>query len=381
MMNKNSSLLRNSFFYVLLVLFLTSCSVFDGDAKKLSYKSLGVNIPMFNVKKVWSTKIGINNTALALRVNDINVAIASADGVIAVIDGRTGADVWRVLLKESLTAGVGSDGHSVAVVSSKNDVVLLESGSEKWRQRLTTQVFTSPLVAGGRVFVLTADRSIIAFDVKDGRRLWIQQNSGDSLALRHPGILMAVNETLVAGVSGRLLGLNPDSGSVHWDAPLSIPRGTNDIERLVELVEGASRVNDSICVRSFQSVVGCIDTLRGTVSWSQKAAGFYGVDGDASSLYGSESNGNVIAWNRENGSRAWTSDRLQHRRLTAPLLLGRSVVFGDDGGELHFLSRDDGSPLNRLSTDSSGISVTPVVVADTLVVVSRAGYVYGFRPD
>jgi len=45
------------------------------------------------------------------------------------------------------------------------------------------------------------------------------------------------------------------------------------------------------------------------------------------------------------------------------------------------LSKDDGTPLNRLTTDSSGIAATPVVVADTLVVLTRNGGVYGFRPD
>jgi outer membrane protein assembly factor BamB len=124
-----------------------------------------------------------------------------------------------------------------------------------------------------------------------------------------------------------------------------------------------------------------VDISRGVVSWIQKANGFDGVDGDDALLYGSESNGAVLAWRRTDGTLVWMTDRLRHRRLTAPLLLGRSVVFGDDGGEVHFLSREDGSPLNRLTTDSSGVSVSPVVAADTLVVVSRAGYVYGFRPD
>jgi hypothetical protein len=63
------------------------------------------------------------------------------------------------------------------------------------------------------------------------------------------------------------------------------------------------------------------------------------------------------------------------------LVLGRSVVIGDESGLLHFLSRDDGAPLNRVQTDGSGITVTPVVAADTLIVVTRNGSVFGYRPD
>ena len=57
------------------------------------------------------------------------------------------------------------------------------------------------------------------------------------------------------------------------------------------------------------------------------------------------------------------------------------MVVGDSSGLVHMLSKDDGTPLNRLTTDSSGIAAAPVVVADTLVVLTRNGGVYGFRPD
>ena len=43
--------------------------------------------------------------------------------------------------------------------------------------------------------------------------------------------------------------------------------------------------------------------------------------------------------------------------------------------------RADAAPLNRLATDGSGIAAAPVAAGDTLVVVTRKGGVYGFRPD
>lgn len=45
------------------------------------------------------------------------------------------------------------------------------------------------------------------------------------------------------------------------------------------------------------------------------------------------------------------------------------------------MSREDGSPLNRLSTDGSAVVATPVVAGQTLVVVTRSGGVFGFTPD
>lgn len=361
---------------------MAGCSLWGGGSSRPAPADLGVNVPVLGVRQAWTARVG-SAAGFPLEVHTAGnvLTLASADGVVAAIDARTGGDVWRVSLSEPLSAGVGSDGKAVAVVSRSNSLIVLEAGRERWRQALAAQVFTPPLVAGGRVFVLSADRSVAAYDAMTGKKLWSQQRTGEPLVLRQAGVLLAVGDTLVLGFSGRVVGLNPDNGSVRWEAPLASSRGTNDVERLVELVGRTSRVGDSVCARAFQTAVGCINAARGTVTWSQPASGAEGVHGDGDAVFGVESNGTVTAWNRNDGSRLWATDRLRHRKLTAPLLLGRSVVVGDDAGLVHLLSRVDGAALNRVSTDGSGIAAAPVVAADTMVVVTRNGGIYGFRPD
>lgn len=361
---------------------LAACSLWSGGSAKPVPADLGTNVPVLGVRQAWTARVGkVEGFPLEVHTAGDIVTLASADGVVAAIDARTGGDVWRTALSEPLSAGVGSDGKTSAVVSRNNSLIVLEAGRERWRQTLAAQVFTPPLVAGGRVFVLSADRSVVAYDARTGRKIWSQQRTGEPLVLRQAGVLLAVDDTLVSGFSGRLVGLNPDNGSVRWEAVLASSRGTNDVERLVELVGRVSRVGDSVCARAFQAAVGCVNAARGAVTWSQPASGAEGVHGDGNAVFGAESNGTVIAWNRKDGARLWATDRLKHRKLTAPLSLGRSVVVGDDAGLLHLLSRTDGSPLNRVTTDGSGIAAAPVVAADTLVVITRNGGVYGYRPD
>jgi len=360
---------------------VSGCSLWGGSSKPKPAE-LGPNVPVLGVRQAWTARIGaVEGVALDVHVNGNVVTLASANGEVAAIDARTGGDVWRTQLNMQLASGVGSDGRWSAVVSRNAQVVVLDGAREIWRKSLPAQAYTAPLVAGHRVFVLAADRSITAFDAATGYQLWRQQRPGEPLILREGGVLMAVGDTLVAGLSGRLVGFNPDNGVVRWEAPLASPRGTNDVERLVEIVGRTSRVGDSVCARAFQAAVGCIDAGRGTVLWTQPASGSEGIDGDGSMLFGTESNGTVAAWRRADGVRAWTSERLQFRKLTAPLLLGRSVVIGDDTGLVHLLSREDAAPLNRLTTDGSAIAASPVAAGDTLVVVTRKGGVYGFRPD
>jgi outer membrane protein assembly factor BamB len=243
-------------------------------------------------------------------------------------------------------------------------------------------VYTAPFVAGARVFVLQADRSVVGFDGQTGRKLWTYtRTTTEPLVLRHPGVMLAVGDTLVVGQTGRLAGLNPLTGASRWEAPISIPRGINDVERLVDLVGTVSRVGSDVCARAFQSAVGCVDTNRASVRWTKTANGSEGVSGDNDFVFGTEANGNVIAWKRTNGDRAWLTDLLSHRGLTAPLALGKAVVVGDSFGYVHFLSAADGKLMNRFETDKTAIATAPVLAGGTLVVVTKGGSVYGIVPQ
>jgi len=343
---------------------------------------LPANVAVMGVRQAWTVRIPAVNFPLATNVSGDNVAVASSDGTVVVIDARAGQEVWRANAGAPLVAGVGSDGTLVAVITTNNELVALQGGKMLWKQRLSAQAFTQPLVAGRRIFVQGADRTTSAWDGQSGRRLWSQQRNAENLVLKKPGVLLAVGDTLVVGVGGRLVGINPANGTSRWEAPIAAPRGTNDVERLVDLTGTASRVGDSVCARAYSASVGCVDTVRGSLVWTKPASGADGVGGDDRFVYGTEDNGTVVAWRRTDGDRAWQqADLLKYHVLTAPLAVGRSLVIGDATGQVHFLSRDDGAALNRITPDGSPIVATPVISGNTVVVVTRNGGVFGYRPE
>ena len=364
-----------------LVTALGGCAWF-GSTKAPKPADLGPNVVNLPVRQAWKLSIpSVKDANVRAQVQGDNVVVAAADGTVVSVNAANGRENWRGQAGKGLQTGVGSDGRFAAVVTTGNELVVLESGNKVWSKKLSASAFTAPLVAGGRVFVLAADRSVSAFDAQNGARLWTQKRDGEPLVLRQQGVLMPYGNALLAGLSGRLVAFNPDNGNVEWEAPLASPRGTNDVERLVDLVGPAARVGNAICARAFQASVGCVDANSGRTGWAQTAKGAVGIAADAEYVFGTESNGIVQAWNLADGAKRWSVDRFQHRKLTAPLVLGRAVVTADESGLVHVLAKKDGSHLNRLTTDGSGVAVAPVVAADTLVVVTRGGGIYGFRPD
>jgi outer membrane protein assembly factor BamB len=336
---------------------------------------------LMGTKLAWSAQVGESRVSLAPLVAAGRVFVAGNAGTVAALDAATGKDVWRVNLGTPIAAGVGSDGQTAAVITGNNQLVAIADGREIWRVRLLARSFTAPLVAGQRVFVLSADRTVTAFDGQNGARLWSQNRPAEPLVLSQTGALLAVGDTLVAGLSGRLVGLNPLNGAVRWETAVATSRGTNEVERLVDIVGPVSRIGSSVCARAYSAAVGCVDASRGTTVWTRAAQGVTGVHGDDRLVFGSETDGRFQAWQRSSGEPAWHIDRLKYRGLSAPLALGRVVAVGDSTGLVHLISREDGSEMTRLTTDGSAILAAPVLAGDALVVQTRNGGVFAWRPQ
>lgn len=330
---------------------------------------------------VWSERVDGVKFPLAIAVNGNVFTVAGDDGTVVAIEATTGRSIWRAQVGATLSAGVGSDGRFAAVVTRGGELVVVEAGKVVWRKELGVRVSSAPLVAGERIFVLAVDRSVHAFDALDGRRLWASKRPGDPLTLAHSGALLAFSDTLLVGQGPRLAGFDPLRGSVRWEVAVATPRGTNEVERLADLVGPVVRVGKLVCSRAFQSAVGCVDGERGTLVWSKTAGGTQGVAGDEELLYGADASDRLSAWRIASGDVAWSSEAMLYRGLTAPLRVGKTLVFGDAEGLVHWLSPDKGEPQLRLATDGSPVAATPALAGTTMLVATRNGGLFAFRPE
>lgn len=337
--------------------------------------------PQIAGRQVWSVRLDSVRFPLAVAARDGQFVIAGTDGTVMALDAQNGAIRWRAQAGRSLSAGVGSDGRYAAVVTTANELVVFERETRLWSAPLNSRTSTAPLVAGERVFVMGVDRVVHAFDVLDGRRLWTYRRAGEPLTLAQPGVVAAYKDTLVVGQGASLVGLDPLKGTLRWDVPVTSPRGTNEVERLNDLVGPLLRAGDTLCARAFQTAVGCVSADPARLRWSRLAGGHNAVGGNAELVAGADASDRITAWRSGAGEIAWTNERLLYRGLSAPLVVGKTVIFGDLEGQVHFLSSIDGRVQLRLPTDGTPVVAQPVVSGTTTLVVTRAGGVYAFRPE
>jgi len=361
---------------------LGGCSTISSlfSAEKPKPKDLEPIVAPITVRQVWNQSIGSVQFPLTVAVNGNVLTLAATDGSVVAVEADTGRAVWRADVGAKISAGVGSDGTIAAVVTRDGELVVLEGGRIKWKKVVGVRVATAPLVAGGRIFVLGVDRTIHAYDASDGIKLWQVQRPGDALTLSQTGVIAAFKNTLVVGQGPRMAGFDPVTSTLRWEAALGSPRGANEVERLADLIGPVVRSGDLICARSFQAAVGCVDAQLGNAAWTKTVGGTDAISGDGEMLFGADASDRINAWRTSTGDTVWTSEALMYRGLGAPGAFGQSVVFGDAEGTLHWFSRAKGEAQARVQTDGSAVSAPPVSVGGLLIVVTRSGGVFAFRP-
>ena len=364
-----------------LSVLLSSCALFFPDKNEIEPKALVPVKPTIAGRVMWSSSTDDVKFPLSVAVNGNTFTVGASDGTLTALDAAKGRVLWQASTKASLSAGVGSDGKFAAVVTRDGEIVVFEGGRELWRQQSTARVITAPLVAGERVFVVGLDRSVTAFDASNGARLWSVQRPGDPLTLAQAGVAMAFKNTLLVSQGPRLVALEPANGSTLWEVSLATPRGSNEIERLSDLVGPAVRAGDVVCIRAYQASVGCVNAETGQLLWSKTLGGRGGLAADAQYVYAADAADRVTAWKADTGEVAWTTDAYLYRQLTTPFSLGPVLVFGDFEGQLHFLSADRGVAQLSLPTDGAPMAAAPVVSGTTVLIVTREGGLFALRPE
>ena len=89
----------------------------------------------------------------------------------------------------------------------------------------------------------------------------------------------------------------------------------------------------------------------------------------------------VIALDKATGASVWRQEKLLHRRVSSPLVVGDWIIVGDYQGYVHVMSRDDGSFVGRIATDGSDIVATPIRMDEQVLLLTQSGGLYAISID
>jgi outer membrane protein assembly factor BamB len=359
-----------------IVALVAGCSLFGFGEKKTPPTPLADFRPSLNVTTAWRVSVGNGRgTFLQPAVVENAIFAAAGDGAVQRIDPASGNVVWRTEVNARISAGVGSDGFTVAVASARGEVIVLDSdGKERWRAPVSSDASAPPLVGRGLVIVRSTDHRLSAFEADSGKRRWTYNRQLPALTVRGPTEMAFFGDNVLAGFpGGRLVAVALSNGASRWEATVSDPKGTTEVERLADVLGPLAVAGGRVCAASFQGRVTCVDAASGSLRWSRELPAGTGVAVGPRGVYTVDIDSNVHALTTDSGASLWRNAQLAYRELTTPLALTAAVVVGDLGGYVHFLSLGEGEIIGRVQIDSSAIVARPLAFGDSAVVLTGDG--------
>ena len=342
--------------------------------------------PTLNVGKVWSTDIGkgLDKAGRQLRPAYTSGSLYAADykGLLMAIDADSGRKKWEIKTKLPFTGGPGISGNLLLMGTQDGEVFAFDAstGTQLWSATVTSEVLAPPAESDGIVVVRCIDGRVFGLDADTGQRTWIYDHSVPLLTLRgNAPLLLRAGVVFVGYDGGQVVALRQDDGTLMWEQTLVTTEGRTELERLSDIDGQLVFIASDLLVSSYKNRLASLAADSGRLLWFKDISSASGVTVDRINLTLSDKDGNVWLLDRRNGAESWKNNQLLRRGLTRPVIYGSFVVVGDDDGYLHWINISDGRFAAREKVGGKGFSGPPLVVGNTLYVMTKKGELTAFR--
>jgi len=184
--------------------------------------------------------------------------------------GSTAATAGATVNWESYGSDPGGMHYSSATQITPGTAARLQLA---WKFALSntygTRIESTPIVAGGRLFVTGADRYVYALDPVSGRLLWRTDAAPGKFGFTNRGVAYGDGKVYVATGDVQLVALNAASGAVVWRQQIAdVPSGSGLSETMAPLYDrGRVIIGITLNEQAGRGFVASYDASTGRQIW------------------------------------------------------------------------------------------------------------------
>lgn len=233
-----------------------------------------------------------------------------------------------------------------------------------WRFESTGELYSSPAVAGGLVYVGTKSGFIYALDATTGDERW-RVALGDYIVRSSPAI---VDGSVYIGSGYSIYSLDAQTGHKTWEAKTPFSGSSSP-----------SLAGGSVYIASQSSSVYAIDAANGEQRWSFQTDGpiFSSPAIDNDMVYVGTDSGKLLAMSAETGQVAWRFEA-GAAIYSSPAIHGDLVYITSRAGKIFAIERAGGKL--RWSYDAGG-DASPTLANGLVFVAGNDGGLYALDAE
>lgn len=367
--------IQNLIFSLIISLLFLACE--NGAEEEPKPNELIKNFSeQFSLNKKWTKKIfkDLPSGKIKLSHDNNSIYVFSSSGEVQSIS-LEGKINWKKNLSKSFSTGISKGLDTLFLASDNGKVYCLskENGKLIWETPIGGEILSPPVSNGDIVAIQSVDGRLTALDSETGNFRWDYRSLVSNLSLRgtsepafHEGFLF------VGFGNGNFAKIQPRSGVVQWEIPVTISEETSEIGRLVDIDGNFSFSSGISFVASYQGNISAIDIRNGRTIWREKTSSSDDVLASRGKVFISDEKDNITAYEQTNGNISWKNSDFFLRELTSPKRLKSLIVLGDFQGFVHLISQKDGSQLGRERVSRKGL-INVEVIEDKVLALDRNG--------
>ncbi len=338
------------------------------------------------------------------------VFVMDGEATVSAFDAQSGSKVWEADLrpsgkrdKEAFGGGLAVADGKLYVASGYRFVAQLnaDTGAVVWKTMTEQPIHAAPSVAGGRLFVVAVDNTLLTFETASGADGWTYQGLSEPariLAASSPAIS---GDTVVAAFgSGELVALRAANGNDLWNEALSRANRNNALSEIRDIPGRPVIYQGDVFAVSHSGVFAATDLRTGQARWSLPVTGITTPWPAGDVVYVVSKSGEVICVARESGQIYWIRDLgvgreqskgglfgmkfLGRKNYTSrpfwssPILASNRIVLAGTSGELVAINAKTGEVEKTINLGAPTL-IGPIAANGTIYIVTDEAQLIALR--
>ena len=274
-----------------------------------------------------------------------SIFFITEDGVFTKISQDSGEVIFSKKINTKIKTGLfgGLDNYFFFTDQRNFLTKIDQNGNLIWSTKLTNSLNLKPFFYKNQIILKYINNKIESFDSNSGLSLWsyVRQNPPLSINVQSP--ITIVDDILYSGFpGGKVVIIEPESGSFLTELTLSRPKGVTEIDRTNDVAGDLGIIDNMLFASSYNGEIISFDRASGSKIWSRKLSSYHGISTDNVNLLVPHENDLIYNFDLKSGKTLWKNNDLSYRKISKPLILNDFMLVIDYLGVLHIMNLSEG---------------------------------------